>query len=143
MDATLSPLPLQFFRADGTLFEISVAAWSAMQHYIQYSIDATEAGGVLLGRHLRDRSAIILDAVTTPQPGDRRSRPNFIEHGDIIKPRSMRHGGRVMGRVPILASGTRTLSRSPRHRALIGSIGDGVYAKTTTPSRSSSSLSAS
>jgi integrative and conjugative element protein (TIGR02256 family) len=77
MDASLSQLPLQFVRADGTLFEVSVAAWSVMQLFVQHSIHAMEAGGVLLGRHLRDRSAIIVDALTTPQPGDRRSHTRF------------------------------------------------------------------
>jgi integrative and conjugative element protein (TIGR02256 family) len=77
MDTTPFQLPLQFIRADDTLFEISIAAWSAMQPFVQHSIHAMEAGGVLLGRHLRDRSAIIVDVATIPQPGDRRSRTRF------------------------------------------------------------------
>jgi integrative and conjugative element protein (TIGR02256 family) len=39
--------------------------------------DATEAGGVLLGRHLRDGNAIVVDAVTVPMDGDRRTRTRF------------------------------------------------------------------
>ena len=32
---------------------------------------------MLLGRHLRDRSAFVVDTATTPLPGDRRSRTRF------------------------------------------------------------------
>lgn len=38
----------------------------------------TEAGGVLLGRHLLDTSDIVIDEVTTPQSTDRRSRFGFF-----------------------------------------------------------------
>jgi integrative and conjugative element protein (TIGR02256 family) len=37
-----------------------------------------EAGGVLLGRHIVDSDDIVIDKVTTPQPGDRSSRFRFI-----------------------------------------------------------------
>jgi hypothetical protein len=66
MDIQHQPWPLIFLRADGTRFEVSVAAWRVMQGFIQHASSATEAGGVLLGRHLRDGSAIIVDMVTTP-----------------------------------------------------------------------------
>lgn len=38
----------------------------------------TEAGGVLLGRHLLDSNDIVVDEVTTPQNSDRRSRFGFF-----------------------------------------------------------------
>ncbi len=69
--------PLIFLRPDGARFEISVAAWRVMQAYIQHASDAAEAGGVLLGRHLRDSSAIIVDAVTRPMDGARRAHARF------------------------------------------------------------------
>ena len=69
--------PLIFLRPDETRFEISAAAWQAMHGFIQHASDATEAGGVLLGRHLRDGSAIVVDAVTAPMDGDRRARTRF------------------------------------------------------------------
>ena len=48
-----------------------------MQDFIQYTNRATAGGGVLLGRHLRDGSAIIVDMVTMPIVGERRSRTRF------------------------------------------------------------------
>jgi len=38
----------------------------------------TEAGGVLLGRHLLDSPDVVVDEVTTPQNTDRRSRFGFF-----------------------------------------------------------------
>ena len=38
----------------------------------------TEAGGVLLGRHLLDSADVVVDEVTTPQDLDRRSRFGFF-----------------------------------------------------------------
>ena len=77
MELQQSSWPLIFLRPDGTRLEISAAAWQIMQHFIQRAGSATEAGGVLLGRHLCDGSAIIVDSVTTPMEGDRRSRTRF------------------------------------------------------------------
>ena len=77
MDEQHQPWPLIFLRPSGARFEISVAAWQTMQGFIQHASNATEAGGVLLGRHLRDGSAIIVDAVTAPMAGDRRARTRF------------------------------------------------------------------
>ena len=77
MAAPLNLMPLIFLRPKGTRFEISAGAWSVMQGFTQHSVNATEAGGVLLGHHLHDGSAIIVDAVTTPMVGDRRSRTRF------------------------------------------------------------------
>jgi integrative and conjugative element protein (TIGR02256 family) len=77
MNEQHQPWPLLFLRPDGARFEVSIAAWQVMQAYIQHASDASEAGGVLLGRHLRDGSAIIVDAVTVPMAGDRRARTRF------------------------------------------------------------------
>ena len=77
MDVQHQPWPLIFLRPDGARFEISIAAWQTMQGFFQHANDAAEAGGVLLGRHLRDGSAIIVDAVTVPMDGDRRARARF------------------------------------------------------------------
>jgi integrative and conjugative element protein (TIGR02256 family) len=77
MDEQHRPWPLIFLRPDGTRLEVNVAAWRVMQGFIQHASSATEAGGVLLGRHLRDGSAIVVDAVTTPIAGDRRARNRF------------------------------------------------------------------
>src|SRR5262245_20872910 len=77
MDIQNQAWPLIFLRPDGARFEVSIAAWQTMQGFIQYASSATEAGGVLLGRHLRDGSAIVVDAVTVPMADDRRSRTRF------------------------------------------------------------------
>jgi integrative and conjugative element protein (TIGR02256 family) len=69
--------PRIFRRPNNRYFEISVAAWLVMEHFQQHDSCTAEAGGVILGRHLRDGSAIIADEVTTPQRGDRRSRIRF------------------------------------------------------------------
>lgn len=70
--------PYTFVSPSGLRFEISVAAWTLMQCFRQHEPHQAEAGGVLLGRHLRDGSAIIVDAITTPLPGDRQSRTRFF-----------------------------------------------------------------
>jgi len=77
MEDQHEPWPLIFLRPDGARFEISIAAWQTMQGFIQHANNAAEAGGVLLGRHLRDDNAIIVDAVTVPMAGDRRARTRF------------------------------------------------------------------
>jgi integrative and conjugative element protein (TIGR02256 family) len=49
-----------------------------------------EAGGALLGRHLLDSKDIVVDEVTTPQKGDRRSRFSFFrsqQHGEVARER--------------------------------------------------------
>lgn len=50
----------------------------------------SEAGGVLLGRHLLDTDDIVVDEVTTPQKSDRRNRFSFFrskKHGKIAQSR--------------------------------------------------------
>lgn len=49
-----------------------------MKAFSQQRCWHSEAGGVLLGRHLLDSEDIIIDEVTTPQNTDRRSRFNFF-----------------------------------------------------------------
>lgn len=45
--------------------------------YRQVAPHQHEAGGVLLGRHLLDSGDIVVDEVTEPMPGDKRSRFQF------------------------------------------------------------------
>lgn len=68
---------LCFARAGGARLEVSAEAWREMRAFAQHAADAPEAGGVLLGRHLRDGSAIVVDAVTVPMGGDERARTRF------------------------------------------------------------------
>lgn len=78
MDDLEGLLARQFARADGMMVEIGAAAVAVMRGFAQHAPEVPEAGGVLLGRHLVDGSAIIVDTVTTPLPGDRRSRTRFF-----------------------------------------------------------------
>ena len=78
MSAAQHLWPYTFAQPNGYRFEISVGALESMWRFRQVEPHLTEAGGILLGRHLLDGSAIIVDAVTTPLPGDRRSRTTFF-----------------------------------------------------------------
>ena len=65
-------------------------AVAQMQFYAQRRWWQCEAGGALLGRHLLDSNDIVVDEVTTPQHGDRRSRFGFFRsqrHGEIARAR--------------------------------------------------------
>ena len=53
-------------------------ALAQMQAFAQHRQSSTEAGGVLLGRHLLDSMDIVVDEVTMPQQTDRRSRCGFF-----------------------------------------------------------------
>lgn len=59
------------------------SALEKMLSFAQHRWWQREAGGVLLGRHLLDSHDLVVDEVTTPQSGDRRSRFGFF--------RSQRH----------------------------------------------------
>ena len=52
-----------------------------IQKFIQYQQDKPykyEAGGLLLGRHLKDCSHLAVDYISEPQRGDKRSRCSFF-----------------------------------------------------------------
>lgn len=49
-----------------------------MGAHAQRSLSQREAGGVLLGRYLLDSDNMVVDEVTTPQKGDRRTRFGFF-----------------------------------------------------------------
>jgi len=77
------------FRApDGHRLEITSEALSLMLTYRQDTEAQPEAGGVMLGRFMRDGGDIIVDRVTEPMAGDRRSRNRFFRsqasHQDVI-----------------------------------------------------------
>ena len=67
-----------FTRCGGGRFQIGVAALGKMLGHRQDQRDAAEAGGILLGRHIRDTADIVVDRVTSPLPGDRRARSRFV-----------------------------------------------------------------
>ena len=57
-------------------------ALQQMLAYAQRHCWNSEAGGVLLGRHLLDSHDVVVDEVSTPQKSDRRSRFAFFRSSD-------------------------------------------------------------
>ncbi len=65
-------------------------AASRMQAFAQRRCWDSEAGGVLMGRHLLDSNDVVVDEVSTPQNTDRRSRFSFFrshKHGQVAQQR--------------------------------------------------------
>jgi integrative and conjugative element protein (TIGR02256 family) len=69
--------PIYFCRPAGGVVKIDVEALRPMRDYAQLTDDALEGGGVLIGRHLIDSNDVVVDKVTVPMRGDRRSRTSF------------------------------------------------------------------
>lgn len=63
---------LRFLRPDGSRLVVSAPALAVMISFQQRTWRDAEAGGVLLGRLLRDAPHVVVDEVTTPMSGDRR-----------------------------------------------------------------------
>lgn len=78
---------------------ISSSALRCMASYRQVDPSSPEAGGVLLGRHLLNANVVVVDEVTTPQIGDRRSRFRFSRgkqpHQHLIDDAWRRSGGEI------------------------------------------------
>ena len=53
-------------------------ALKSMRGYIQDSPEKTEACGVLLGRYIKDTDDVVVDSVTVPTRGDRRTRLRYF-----------------------------------------------------------------
>jgi integrative and conjugative element protein (TIGR02256 family) len=65
-------------------------ALTQMQSFAQHRWWNCEAGGALLGRHLLDSHDVVVDEVSTPQNGDRRSRFGFYrsaKHEQVARER--------------------------------------------------------
>ncbi len=88
---------LTFSRAGAGRFQLGPAAIMVMSCYVQDVPEKTEAGGVLLGRHLLGTSDVIVDCVTDPMGGDRRSRFRFFRarkpHQEAVDQAWRRSGG--------------------------------------------------
>lgn len=70
--------PLVFRHNREGVLKISGAALATMRSFAQVAPDATEAGGLLLGRYLRGGRDLVVDRVTVPLPGNERGR--FLFH---------------------------------------------------------------
>jgi integrative and conjugative element protein (TIGR02256 family) len=69
---------LYFHNIRGGILKIDVAPLQRMHNYIQDAARKKEAGGVLLGRFIIDSKDVVVDEVTVPMPGDKRSRFRFF-----------------------------------------------------------------
>jgi len=69
--------PLYFARPDHSRLKLGTDALGQMLAFRQSRKRDPEAGGVLLGRHLNEGGHVIVDAVTTPMPGDHATRHSF------------------------------------------------------------------
>jgi len=81
------------------ILKISEAPLLRMEEYKQDSRGKDEAGGVLLGRFIKKSKNIVVDRVTVPMIGDRRSRFEFIRnekvHQRIITSAWNKSGGTI------------------------------------------------
>ncbi|MCB2380327.1 Mov34/MPN/PAD-1 family protein [Hymenobacter sp. BT635] len=68
---------LVFYRSGGGRVKVPAAVLSVMQSYAQHDPVATEAGGVMMGRYIASSNDVVIDVVTEPMPGDRRTRYSF------------------------------------------------------------------
>ena len=66
-----------FIRDEGARLKLDEAVVGVFFSHAQRDPNAMEAGGVLMGRHIRGTRDVVVDSVTTPMRGDRRSRFSF------------------------------------------------------------------
>jgi integrative and conjugative element protein (TIGR02256 family) len=90
-------IPQYFVRTrDGSL-KLGSDALATMLGHAQLAPDAAEAGGVLMGRHIIGTRDVVVDRVTTPMRGDRRSRMAFTRrkrrHQQVLDEEWERSGG--------------------------------------------------
>lgn len=69
---------VRFHNSKGGIFCISSKALCKMRSYVQNSSQKKEAGGVLLGRYIIDSDDVMVDIITVPMKGDRRSKQRFF-----------------------------------------------------------------
>ncbi|RCR71349.1 hypothetical protein DUE52_03095 [Larkinella punicea] len=86
-----------FQRPNGGHLKVVTQALQQMVPYLQHKSVDCEAGGILLGRLLRDSNDIVVDEVTIPMPGDKRNRYAFYRakrrHQEIINQRWQESSG--------------------------------------------------
>lgn len=88
---------LQFKRTNGAILKVSKEALEVMLSFRQNKKSDREAGGILLGRYIRNSFDIIIDEVSAPVSKDKRSRFGFRRtkksHQKIIDDRWRESGG--------------------------------------------------
>lgn len=78
MQAMQSKMRMTFAVTADQRLIITEEAVAQMLAFAQHSWYQSEAGGVLLGRHLLDSADVVIDDITTPQRKDKRSRFGFF-----------------------------------------------------------------
>jgi len=74
---TINMLGMIFQRRSDGKIKINTSVVERMQEFIQNRKYKLEAGGVLLGRYLKDSENIIVDRITVPMVGDKQERNYF------------------------------------------------------------------
>ncbi len=84
--------------APGRFLIIADSALTTLAQHVQDDTFRSEAGGILLGRHLLESPDIVIDEATVPQSSDRRKRFLFFRsstHNSIAESRWKQSGGKV------------------------------------------------
>lgn len=74
---------IHFDRPEIGVIKITEAVLKIFVQFAQLAPSSKEAGGVLIGRHILHSTDVVVDAVTTPLRGDRRSRTRFHRHAQV------------------------------------------------------------
>lgn len=67
-----------YVNAKGNKFKLSQAVVVQLHSFVQGESTKKEAGGILLGRYILDCEDVVVDKITDPMKGDRRSRLRFF-----------------------------------------------------------------
>lgn len=67
-----------FLNKKGDKFKLGQAVVVQLHSHMQGQAFKTEAGGILLGRYILDCEDVVVDKITEPMKGDRRSRLRFF-----------------------------------------------------------------
>lgn len=90
---------MRFVRKSRGAVEVSPAAHAVLTAHRQLRTADTEAGGVLLGRLIRDSHDVVIDVASPPSPEDRRSRFSFFrarKPAQVVVERAWRESGQVV-----------------------------------------------
>lgn len=79
----MQPVTMIVTMSDGGLFKIDKDPFSLMIGFQQNSSAELEAGGVLLGRFIIDSKNIVVDRVTVPMKGDKRTRYTYTREASV------------------------------------------------------------
>jgi integrative and conjugative element protein (TIGR02256 family) len=69
---------MRFGLSTGGRLEFGEQATATLNAFAQHHGDASEAGGILLGRMIENSNDVVIDRVSTPGPRDRRRRHFFF-----------------------------------------------------------------